>query len=309
MPLNEPHERATSDLDNPTQFFLGLMKERIHEKSRQIDSVVSTYGLHVVVDPTSERVHFSVTQAGRIEVGLNGMTRLMAHVFAYTAAYKASSGEQGEQALLNSPQLQQAGELLTWAVTKDVKVKMADWKQSSITEFVPEDLEHLIENCLDATGQIVASAIFANALVWILFHEFVHVQQGHIPTAGLVSIQQEKEADRMAADWLLDTTGIRDEEICLRQMGIAAALAWLVTPTVYLGAGSSSTHPAAHDRLFQTMEATLDENHVHVWQFVQLVLVLHIRNRNLTINEEKMSNDCKANCNYLIDLIASVPTS
>ncbi len=97
-----------------------------------------------------------------------------------------------------------------------------------------------------------------------------------LPAEAWSRFSKSEAADRMASEWMLDSENISTVDLCKRQWGVATALGWLTTPTVFLGPGSMTTHPAAYDRLYQTLDQFISEEHEDVWLFVQVVLLLHI---------------------------------
>ena len=245
------------------------------------------------------------------------MTRLTAHSYAYLSAYYAQL-EKAESVLCNIPvpldydkRLRSAFELLTWVMTEDIKHKQHPQNCRLMLNDFPDNLVQLMEACLCPGHENIASQIFSNAIVFILYHEIVHIQNGDSKCKGFDSIEQEKQADRMAASWMLDSTEIDPNDKWRRQAGIALALGWLTAPTVYLGPGAMTTHPHAHDRLFQVIDRVIDHdqpNH-NIWMFVQTILMLHIYNCDQPIDERRTTGaNFRENCNYLIDLISKLPS-
>lgn len=304
-----------AEIGNPNEFVPGLMKERTPEKASALQAVIDNHHITFQFDETEERVFYtSHTQSGRVRIGLSCSTRLMAHSFAYLSANFAQIEKVKNIALgLPIPQdyderLRAASELLTWAVTHDVKCKLPAHARELVPDHLPDDLVQLLQQCLQSRHHDAAGELFANALVWILYHEVVHIQNGDGKCDGFESIEQEKLADRMAADWMLDSAEIDPIDQWKRQVGIAIALGWLTAPTIYLGPEAMTTHPHAYNRLFQVIDRVVEPEQVDVWMFVQMVLVLHVLNRKLAVDSDRMGANCRDNCNYLIDLISKLPS-
>lgn len=303
-----------AEVGNPNDFVLGLMKERTPEKADALQSVIDSHHIGFCFDETEERVFFtSQAETGQIRIGLTCSTRLMAHAFAYLSANFAQI-EKARNVVHGLPippdydqRLQAAGELLTWTVTQDVKCKLPRYARNLVPDHLPDDLVQLLGKCLQPKHHDVAGELFANALVWILYHEIAHIQMGDSKCDGYESIEQEKRADRMAADWMLDSNQIEPVDQWKRQVGIAIALGWLTAPTVYLGPGSMTTHPHGYDRLFQIIDRVVEPEQADVWMFVQMILVLHVHNRQLRVDESRMGASFRDNCNYLIDIISKLP--
>jgi hypothetical protein len=307
-------DEITAEAGNVTEFILGLMKERTPEKAESLQQVVDAHRITFYLNEDEERVFFnSNSTSGVINIGLNGTARLMAHSYAYLSANFAfiermrSQAEHVDIPADYDRRIQAANELLTWAVTKDVKCKMPKHAQSVLPDYLPDDLVSLLEKCLTGRHQDRAGELFANALVWILYHEVAHIQSGDVGCEGCESIEQEKRADRMAADWMVGSDTLDAAEQWKRQVGIATALGWLTTPTIYLGPGRMRTHPHAHDRFFQIVDHVTGPDQQDVWLFAQMILTLHVLNRGLEIDEGQMGENLRDNCNYLIDLISKLP--
>lgn len=304
---------VTNEIGDPTSFYLGLMKERTPEKAAFLQKVVDQFGIHFETDADAEQCRFSSqSQTGKITVGLKGASRLMGHTFAYVCAHYGvvkwlqSIKEGMAETLRESRATRSASQILAWAVTGDIRSKVRSFERSFIPDYHPDDLVKLVEESLPTNQQDIAAEIYANAIVWILYHEVSHIQMDHVACKGLDSLEQERQADRMAAEWMLDSENIHPIDLCKRQWGIATALGWLTAATVFLGPGSMTTHPAAYDRLYQTLDHYIAEEHEDVWLFVQLMLILHILLAGHEFSEERVGPPLKENANYLIDVIASV---
>lgn len=311
--MTDDAESAVAEtVGNPTEFFLGLMKERTPEKSATLQEVVDRFGIHFELDHEAERCRFSSnSETGRIVVGLKGAARLMGHSFAYICGHHGLVRQLQSLLLKKSHPFkderatQAASQVLLWAVTGDVRSKVGSLGQSFIPEFLPDDLVVLIDQCLQEKQKAIAAEVYANALVWILYHEVSHIQMGHVACKGLESLEQERAADRMASEWMLDSENINIVDLCKRQWGVATALGWLTAPTAFLGPGSMTTHPAAYDRLYQTLDQFISEEHEDVWLFVQVVLLLHILLAGLSFSEDRIGPPLKENASLLIDVIAA----
>lgn len=302
---------VTDEIGGNDEFFLGLMKERTPERADELQQVVDQHTIHFAVDPDSDRCRFSSqARTGKIIVGLNGSARLMGHTFAYCCAHYGLL--KNLKAILDGtsplPDYERnskaAAQLLAWALTGDIRSKLSSFEQSLVPAYIPDDLVALLNACLPERQRDRAGEVFANAIVWILYHEVAHIQLGHVACEGFESIEQEKEADRKAAEWMLSAEQIEDTELCKRQLGVATALGWLTASTVFLGPGSMKTHPAAYDRLYQILDQYIAPEHEDVWLFVQMILVLHLMHAGATITADHVGPPLKEKANRLIDVIA-----
>ncbi len=56
---DDAEDAVVETVGNPTEFFLGLMKERTPEKSTTLQEVVDQFGIHFELDHEAERCRFS----------------------------------------------------------------------------------------------------------------------------------------------------------------------------------------------------------------------------------------------------------
>ena len=98
--------------------------------------------------------------------------------------------------------------------------------------------------------------LFMIAIAFIVLHELAHLKLRHERCEGPASIEQEKEADRFAAEWLLNASDSSSTR-CNNFLGIAIALLWLTVFNVYIGPGNYRTHPSGYDRLYQVLHQNL----------------------------------------------------
>ena len=149
------------------------------------------------------------------------------------------------------------------------------------------------------------------ALAFILLHELAHLKYRHTKCEGFVSIQQEKDADRFAAEWLMEAASEEGHAARLNaQYGISVSLLWLTIFNVFMGEKATTTHPQGHERLFQVLDHVIDrhdddENDL-VWKFVSLMLSGHMRAAGFNFDEDDakhMQGDPRDKVNHLINRI------
>jgi hypothetical protein len=157
---------------------------------------------------------------------------------------------------------------------------------------------------------------FKFATAWILLHELGHLKLGHARTEGYRSLVQEKEADRFAAEWMVDgaresRSSERDVDRLCSLFGIALALLWATVFNVYFGQSESRTHPEAYDRLFQVLDQVIDrtdeQEYFGVWQSVATLLFIHMHSAGYDFDNGDailMQGDPRDQVNYLIDRIS-----
>jgi hypothetical protein len=158
--------------------------------------------------------------------------------------------------------------------------------------------------------------LFRYATAFILLHELAHLHFGHQYTKGYSSIQEERDADRFAAEWLLDFTSHSQEDSAGRinaLLGISIALLWLTVLNVYFGPRLSFTHPEGYDRLFTVLDGLIDASNEEessvVWYLVSCLLFVHMRHAEFKFDYSRMQGSPRDDVNYLIDLLSSKESS
>lgn len=246
-------------------------------------------------------------------VGKRCLARLWVHAFATFSIFYDTMQLKVRDAtatldLRTTDRLRKAAALLKWAVKADLTAKLF-WQQGnpSGTLALPPELALVFSEEKFAHDKHLADELATTALAFILHHELAHQRLGHKVEHGLRSIEQEKAADRMAAEWLLDSLGLAPNELLRRQLGIAVALGWLASITVYTGHSSGSTHPPAWDRLYQVFEQHLSSDHDRVWAFITIMLGLHLENqRRSLVTSTRTFNSFKECVNYYLDVISRI---
>ena len=94
---------------------------------------------------------------------------------------------------------------------------------------------------------------FLLAVGWILHHEHAHVRCNHQSSDPIYSVQEEREADDLAVDWVFGAC--TDERMRLtRQVGMLIALIALQYLDVPAGRDSVvRTHPPTTERIFRCL--------------------------------------------------------
>src|SRR5262249_17961620 len=118
--------------------------------------------------------------------------------------------------------------------------------------------------------------------------------------------EQEREADRFAADWLLD--GAPNEKRVEGLVGILAALLWIAVRNVFFGAREPVRHPNPGERLYQlidhALESSDDDEALAIWHFVERWLFIHMGAAGYTLEEARMQGSRKEVVNYYMDELA-----
>ncbi len=127
----------------------------------------------------------------------------------------------------------------------------------------------------DAFG---ANFLLTNAVAYVLLHEFAHRYLGHLPQAGVPSMEQENDADRQAASWVLGGFGrdgfpVQDEDA--RQL--PWSVSWLLRrelfcPESFKPRLEQRRHPRSYDRLYHLVDHYIENDRHFVWLFVSFGL-------------------------------------
>jgi hypothetical protein len=213
-----------------------------------------------------------------------------------------------------------ANDLLNWAVgvdfTRRLEALGVDLEPDHVLRRTDADVPHELRASLTPKQQTIGEGFFQFAVGFVLLHELGHLKLGHPYEEGLPSIEQEKEADRFAAEWMSraasSSSGDVESDRLLALYGIVVALLWLTVTNVYFGQVESKTHPQAYDRLAQVLDHVVEwhdeEEFLLVWDFVTSMLLIHMDSAGYDFDDDdwrSMSEgDRRDAANLLIDRIS-----
>lgn len=292
-------------------------------RAADVDALLNELSPICVLDRDTERNLFwaRLGNPNVIGMGLKCSVRLQAHAYASAVIITAISRldfkviPKGERDQLFEP----ANRLLNWAVGVDVtrwlKQQGIDLEPTNVLRAEESDLPNDVLQSLSKSQRILGEGLFRYACAWILLHELGHLKYGHSYTEGYPSFEQEKEADRFAAEWMseaaLASSGDVHADRLIALFGIAVALLWLAVFNVYFGQRESKTHPQGYDRLSQVLDQVIDwsndDEHQMVWYFVSIMLFIHMWSAAYEFDESDaihMQGDPREEANYLIDRIS-----
>jgi Peptidase U49 len=288
--------------------FLGCS---IPEKKSAFDSLISGLGITFLLDETTNAKVFKANSEKKvILVGQKGVERLWAHAYGYGSAFSATAWKHNNGGIPFDADgkaiLEEASQLLTWSFRADIALKedktvsVADQPSGLPSPFDPSD---------DGTVLSLAQSLWCQALCFILFHELAHVQLGHRRQEGVANVEQEKDADREAARWLLeDTQGTKRRQL-ERRLGVATALIYLALTDVYLPGAHGEDYPPGYDRLFQTLSQYFFEHDAEeseqVWAYVSICLMLHIHNKDIPLDPTCLKGAWRQISDTLVNLLAN----
>jgi hypothetical protein len=286
------------------------------DRSVDLDKLVAELRPRFFFDSDEPRILFQAdAESNTIVVGVKCTCRLQAHAYAYavmlsvqaTPGYREMSLE--ERVRLCRP----ADHFLNWAAARDLQQWLAriEGRKRSLEEILKGEGVELPDGLiggLSVKQRALGEKLFRLASAFILLHELAHLHFGHRACKGTSSKEQEKDADRFAAEWLMRSPLAALPERSIRLFGIAVALLWLTVADVFLGPQQSDTHPAGYDRLYQALDLVVDRNDENeellVWHFVADMLLCCLHAANIQIDAGPTQGSPRDWVNYLIDMIS-----
>jgi hypothetical protein len=175
-----------------------------------------------------------------------------------------------------------AMKLLKWAFESFLNKSSGPW---------PEELPRPSSAPAHASDEHTANELAFAALAFVLHHELAHARLKHEehPT-GIDSIEQEREADYAAAEWILGPPSRADVDIDIhgapfttRSLGITIALSVLVAVGIHTGRHGGATHPRDFDRLINTLERHIPDPQHPAWEMAVAILKLHMESEQIRI--------------------------
>ena len=228
----------------------------------------------------------------------------LAHFLFYTRFIQRKKFDQPTEIDPHAdPDVSKALYLLRWAIKcqKD-EDESDDW---------PAGLPCPLQSPPKESDENVADELCLVTCAYFLHLELAHIRSGHAsfteeelknPEVSALSIQQEKEADIAAAEWVLDGIDTQSPMFVKRMLGIVQGFLLTTAMGLYGGSLGGRTHPFTYDRLSSLLNRFLGK-HEHVAEgFAFAVLDLHFQNsgKNLTKQAfDSPKNALEAICNQL----------
>ncbi len=121
--------------------------------------------------------------------------------------------------------------------------------------------------------QGVTNRVYQAVMAFFLHHELVHIFYPN--TAGGGTPESEIEADRLAAQWILQSPP-NDAERTYRLIGITIAETILAAKDLHQGLRQSKTHPPGFDRLRIIIAPYAPDECDPIWEIVGIILSIHM---------------------------------
>lgn len=169
------------------------------------------------------------------------------------------------------PDVDKALQLLNWALGNHFHAEnQVEW---------PADLPAPVETPNPESNEAVADELCLVTCAVMLHHELAHIIHEHIPTREKGwSLDQEKEADNDAVDWVLGLVSIDNPMFKKRILGIVQATALTAALSLYRNHMGGGTHPFTYDRVSSQLNRFLGQDPHTAKDMAFAVLDLHFRN-------------------------------
>lgn len=228
------------------------------------------------------------TQKKHIKLSRRVVEIFWAVSYSYVTFYtKVVQGEKVDKKktvnLIDDNTVRKSMQLLKWIYESWLNKDDGQW---------PGNLPKPVENPNKGSMENVADELCLCAISVLLHHELAHIRLGH---SGNSTIDQEKEADIFAIDWILDHNLEEwDYRFVKRAIGIALAFEVMTAYSIYTNNYGGVTHPYSYDRLFHNIDRFIDDPQHIVWAFIVSTLKLHFDNAKISVADVVHNNfrDC-----------------
>jgi hypothetical protein len=240
-------------------------------------------------------------EEGMITVSFRAIEVLWAVSYSYWVFYSKviiGAKPQGQEVdLRTDPEVSMAMDLLGWAV-----------HASSSGQSWPEGVPSLAANPVAGSFEYAAQQLCLGAAGLLLHHELAHKYLRHssprVKDASWV-LDAERDADRAAADWILDRSTCPEAQFTFRALCASVALLMLTAFSIHAGRYDGLEHPRTFDRLFHTLSNYLSPEDNEIWRFVSAILYLHMQSMKILPPEETYDNFYEF-VNACVDKLAAV---
>ncbi len=208
----------------------------------------------------------------------------LAHFLFYTRAVQGKRFDvAGEIDLRVDPRIRDSLDLLRWALKCHLGGDNADdW---------PRQLPRPLQAPTKESDENVADELCLVSSAYLLHHELAHVRLRHrADVDDALSLQQEKEADIAAAEWILDGIAEDDPRFIKRMLGIVQAFLLTTAYGLYGGTLGGKRHPFSYDRLSSILSRFLGTNNHVAKGYAYAVLSLHFQNSGRQLARQRFQD-------------------
>ncbi|MFY1824451.1 phage exclusion protein Lit family protein [Myxococcus fulvus] len=184
----------------------------------------------------------------------------------------------------------------------DEAMKLLGWSVRPNTGAWPEHLPKPIYPPAHDSDNHVATELMLCAVALLLHHELAHYRLAHPPTrSGLDSIENERDADREAARWVLEgADGAVHEK---RLLGVSIGLSALVGLDIRSTGAASGTHPRSIDRLIDTLDNHTTSPDHPAWALASVLTKVYLDHAGISIPHLEFPST-RAICEAIADTLA-----
>lgn len=294
------NDNVLASMDSPIKWtFKNIHNAIINiapEKRAQFESEHNDFVLEYLDSP--EWICEVVIESKHIKIS-RGVVELLwclayAHIVLYCKKIGGNKFEPGARIdLTTDPDILAGMQLMIWALN--------NLFHPHLRKRWPVDLPEPTENPQHGSWIHIGNEFCLCAVAYIIHHELAHIRLKH--NAYIESIEQERDADYEASDWIMDGT-ISDELVFTKRMlGISLALQALTIRGIYTGRFSSNSHPRSFDRLYNTLSRYLtDDDHV-IYAITAIALQLHMQGAKI-VGEPGIYDDVQQCFNDYIEKLA-----
>lgn len=302
-----------------TEPIVKLLSEAAPNLVTELNEMFGRLNPKFVADTETEELVFNATPGiNQILIGMKCTVRLQAHAVAAGLVYSGLVSNALER--IDKEEMKRrfglADQMLNWAVGRDLFQHLKfdptiAAQLGGVFKGSTEQLAPPIMGQVDKQSKGFADNYFYFASAFILLHELAHLELKHVFKDGFWSLQQERDADWFALDWLLKGNNGQRRTIAL--YGAAVALIWLTMQNIFIGENKNDkrpvTHPKSYDRLFQNLDRAIGLSRTpeygFVWDFVRQMLFIHMAAAKFEFDPtEFQSDDPRQEVVMLIDKIS-----
>lgn len=211
----------------------------------------------------------------RIELSTRFLEAMWCYAYAVCVFYRneaAGKTPMGLVETINNRETLEAMELLRWSLVE----QLGDDDSTSWPRDLPQPGR---PDAPSSETYALVNELFLMAVGFVLHHELAHLRLKHHGDGD--SIDQEKDADASASDWIL--AGVEDADAFKkRAMGVTLALLVIVSRGIHSGDWDGRTHPRRFDRLMNVLQRHVPRDH-DAWPFIVAILSLHTFNADMDV--------------------------
>lgn len=274
------------------------------ELAAELNQIVDGYTLDVIEEPRWICSATPPTKTFRISTRVIEILWAQSYAaFMFYTREMNRRGADGVVAEITDPETLEALELYRWALERMIDDAPTEWPAqlprptparpgAPVTEAGAGDVAR--EFALIATG-------------FLLLHEVAHISLKHTGnSASEWSIDEERDADAWAAEWVLARGQPPLDQLDKRALGVSMALLMILARGVHTGEMNGVTHPRDFDRLYNALAHRIPPELDRVWWMVTGILSLHLTAKGLMPDGLGPFDSAYDAANAIIDHIAGL---